>query len=524
MQTIFFKLLNRFGLLGCLLALTSPYLAAQAPPSVNLCKAAKPVPHNDLYYAVIEAPHQVRIIDEGAAALQLRLEMIERAACFINLEYIIYYPDQAGRILTQALIQKKQKHPSIQIRLLLDAPPPVWSLLDAYHIQEMMENGIEVRLYNPGWNPRNLNHRNHRKLMMTEIEALSGGRNIGDHYFDLSDAHNFADRELWLQGEGLYQLQAVFEAYWGSEMVKPAQPVVLPDRRLYHRNPPSVDDAGQTHWLPAEGALEDETAYQTALAEDARHRAKAHAFITPNAQDAAILARVQEIGKRQLAAEPVFMVHNLSFLSDHPLWWVPAANVTGASAYTFMRTAETSIWLENGYFIPQENERMVLRDLLYKGVHITLLTNSREATNEFTPNTMTLWRAKAMKKQGMEVYLYTGRVPETDLPHPTFSHAAKWNTHAKTILVDERHVWIGTMNFDPRSVRRLNAEMAIIVHDDPAFAQYALQKIFKRAEEAYPMDLTGRDPRRRRERLKSARQWLKVLFVHFGLTFIESQF
>ncbi|MBN8587012.1 MAG: phosphatidylserine/phosphatidylglycerophosphate/cardiolipin synthase family protein [Rhodothermia bacterium] len=488
------------------------------------CPVDAPIKNDEsVFYQIVPGPHQVRLVDDGALAMQLRLDMIERAHCFILLEYIIYYTDEAGRMVAQALIEKKRKHPHVRIRLLLDAPPPVWVMLDDYHVSQLIKNGIEVRYYNPGWNLRTVTHRNHRKLFMTEQEAITGGRNIGNHYFDLSDAFNFDDREIWLKGPGLRALAEVFEVYWHARPVKTPKWPLPPDPHAMSREPLFIDETQETglFWPPTDGGIVDKTRFLELQAAYTEKKNRALDFITPNDRDRFLKTRIYEIASLQSPNEPTFLVDTLSFISDHPDFHHPNANVTGLAAYPFMRTARDSVWLENGYFIPQKAEKRMIRELLANNVQVRLLTNSRASTNEFAPNTLTQWRAKELGRSGLKTWLYFGKIPTIFLPDTTFSKNAVWTTHAKTILVDNRDTWIGTMNFDPRSIRRLNAEMSIIVHNNPVFAQHVSSHIYERLAQARPMNLYGPDAR---ERLKSAKQWFKVLFLHFGVAVAESQF
>jgi putative cardiolipin synthase len=486
------------------------------------CRKTPPQIKDNIFFHTSHDVHLLRIIDDGSAALQMRLNMIKRAQCFIDLEYIIYMPDQVGRIVAQALIQKKKEMPEIRIRFLLDSPPPVWMVLDAYHVSAMIQNGIEVHYYNAGWNPFNLTHRNHRKLLITEQEAISGGRNIANHYFDLDSRHNFADRDLWIKGRGIEAMEAVFEKFWTSKRTKPVVPILPPKFEDFASQPVQYDTSGNI--ISYNGMRYDVRRFQGAWRKYSQKSAAATDFITPNATDSTILAEVQRIGAQQLDAEPIYPASHISFISDKPDWKEKSSNLTGSTAYPFMNSAQETVFIENGYFMPQRKEREVLRNMLEDGKNITLLTNSRYDINEFLANTITLWRSKAMMKYGMKVYLYTGTRQPDVLPIPEYAFSATWNTHAKTILVDEKDAWIGTMNFDPRSIRRLNAEMAVIVHDNPEFAKNLMMHFEERIQQAYPMDPTERDPRSRREKLQTFKQWLAVLVVHFGLTFAETQF
>lgn len=510
-------MLQRFYFLCCAVWISPNFIFAIA----ENCASQTSLEGNIFAYNSLET-HQLRVLDDGVAAFKMRLDMIERADCWIDMEYIIYMPDEAGRLLAQALIRKKKAQPSIRIRFLLDAPPPVWIVLDAYHVSELIKHGIEVHYYNPGWNLLHLTHRNHRKLLITEKEALTGGRNIANHYFDLDPLHNFADRDLWIQGKGIAAMQAVFDTYWNSNRVKPAKPILPPTFEQFSRRKVRYDANGKLKTY--RGYSKDWRQFQNALRVYQTKNGKALRFVTESKEDSLLLVEMNRLGEHQIQNEPIFYAANLTFLSDKPDWKDKTANVTGATAYPFLNSAQDYIFIENGYFMPQSKERKVLKNLLEDGRDITLLTNSRYASLEFMANSITLRRAKTMMKYGLQVFLYTGSRQPEQLPHPQHGFTAVWNTHAKTMVVDRKDVWIGTMNFDPRSIRRLNAEMAVIIHDSPEFAERVYQLFEQRLLLAYPMDPTERDPRSQREKLQTTRQWFQAFLTDLGLIFAETQF
>lgn len=487
------------------------------------CPEAPAPRANDMaaYYQIVPGPHHIQVLNEGVSALQARLDVIARAQCYISVEYIIYYNDQAGRLISQALIRKKRKIPRIRIRILMDAPPLGWSALDRYTTTELLANGIEVGYYNPSFNLFNITHRNHRKLILTENEVIFGGRNIGNHYFDMAPAYGFADRDLWLKGPGLRAMSEVFELYWNSNRVESAKPVKAPKPQDFSRDYLTCTTPNTCYWPTTEGGQQDEAAFQNAWANDNRRRGFSLDFLTPSRRDSTLLRRINHIADSLLAIEPVFEVDTLSFISDHPDFKRKDGNITGASAYPFIQTAKDSVWVENGYFIPQGLEKKTLREMLDAGIQVKLLTNSRESTDEFIPNTLTQWTARTLLKDGLKVWLYKGKTPRAQMPDPENTPDAILNTHAKTIVVDDKDVWIGTMNFDPRSVLRLNSEMAVIVHNNTAFAQHVFSNIAYRLQSAHPMTLDLPDAR---ERIKSVKQWFQVLFTHLGRMLAESQF
>ena len=63
--------------------------------------------------------------------------------------------------------------------------------------------------------------------------AIIGGRNIGDHYFGLSDTYNFHDTDLLGIGPIGAEANAMFDHFWNSEWVATADALTTaPDRAI----------------------------------------------------------------------------------------------------------------------------------------------------------------------------------------------------------------------------------------------------------------------------------------------------
>jgi putative cardiolipin synthase len=142
------------------------------------------------------SPHTLTHFDQGAASFHRRLELIQSAKKSIALEFFIYDVDEASRLLTQALMKKAGE--GVQVRILVDFSAPVFKLKPAY-AAVLGKAGVAVRYYNTSAFYRlvSIQHRSHRKLLIIDGETvLTGGRNVANDYFDLSDHYNFLDSDL----------------------------------------------------------------------------------------------------------------------------------------------------------------------------------------------------------------------------------------------------------------------------------------------------------------------------------------
>src|SRR6202044_1615464 len=69
-----------------------------------------------------------------------------------------------------------------------------------------------------------LDYRMHNKLFVVDNAiALVGGRNIGDQYFQIDPASQFADDDVFAAGPIARSLSATFDEYWNSNLAIPIQ-------------------------------------------------------------------------------------------------------------------------------------------------------------------------------------------------------------------------------------------------------------------------------------------------------------
>src|SRR4029079_499833 len=126
--------------------------------------------------------------------------------------------DDASRLLTQALIKRARE--GVQVRILVDFSAPVFKLKPAY-ARLLGEAGVKVRYYNTSAIYRiiSIQHRSHRKLLIIdEATVMTGGRNVANDYFDLSDHYNFLDSDLEVSGPIVKTVLQSFDVYWKSRL------------------------------------------------------------------------------------------------------------------------------------------------------------------------------------------------------------------------------------------------------------------------------------------------------------------
>jgi putative cardiolipin synthase len=127
------------------------------------------------------------------------------------------------------------------------------------------------------------------------------------------------------------------------------------------------------------------------------------------------------------------------------------------------------LYLVSSYFVPTQQGVDYLATLAGRGVRVTVLTNSLEATDVVAEHAgYAKWR-KPLLKAGIALFEMRAAPIESSGRRRQFIGRSSASLHAKTFSIDRSRVFIGSFNFDPRSAR-LNTEMGFII-DSPVLAQ-----------------------------------------------------
>ena len=139
-----------------------------------------------------------------------------------------------------------------------------------------------------------------------------------------------------------------------------------------------------------------------------------------------------------------------------------------------VQAADSEVVLSSPYFVPGEVGVKAFDDLVRRRVKVTVLTNSLASNDEPLVHTGYARYRRALLKSGVDLYeLSPTRTQQNRrLMLPGMS---KGRLHAKTAVIDRRHVFIGSMNLDPRSASK-NTELGVIA-DAPELAKEVLRVI-----------------------------------------------
>jgi putative cardiolipin synthase len=378
-------------------------------------------------------------------AFAARVLLARAAERSLDVQYYIWHDDTTGTLLLEELWNAAER--GVRVRLLVDdngiagMDPPL-AALDGHP-------NAEVRLFNPFVNRgfkalgfltdfERVNRRMHNKSLTADTQAtIVGGRNVGDEYFGAGKQMVLADLDVLAVGPIARQVAAAFDLYWNSDVAYPAQALIglgKPD--------------GVARLKAKFAAVRDSP-------EAAAYGAAVRA--TP---------LIEHLVERKLELEwvPVRLVH------DEPLKALVNVEDSEPLFARLTRVAgqpERELDLISPYFVPRAQSVEALAGLAQRGVRVRIVTNSLAATDVAAVHSGYAKRRAALLRAGVRIYEFkpdarqaaAGLVKERA---PGVADSSAASLHAKTFAIDRSRVFVGSFNFDPRSVR-LNTEMGLVI-------------------------------------------------------------
>ncbi|MDT7834888.1 phospholipase D-like domain-containing protein [Aquabacterium sp. OR-4] len=405
----------------------------------------------------------VRLLPTGPFALDTRLALVRHAQASLDVQYYVLQNDDTGRVLLRALRDAAER--GVRVRLLLD--DLYTAETDGLLLGLAGHANVQVRLFNPFPAGRQgvlsrfigsagdfsrVNRRMHNKLFIVDgAMAVLGGRNIADEYFMRHAQANFVDLDAFVVGALLPDLQEAFDDYWNSHNAYPLHAIVPPDAPaevLRQRFATAVADAPEPPPPPATdvlgyGPVSDEI--------DSGRLGLVWAFATAYADPP---DRIKGQG---------------ASYGNVPLEDVQSVRY---SVVDMIRGARREVVITSPYLIPGEQGMAMFAAQRARGVGFKLLTNSLAATDEPLVHLGYRKYRPGLLKLGVDLYeLSPLRVKRSS--RLGFLMPSLGRLHAKTVVVDRQRVFIGSMNFDPRSDKH-NTELGMFI-DSPELAREMLR-------------------------------------------------
>jgi len=143
------------------------------------------------------------------------------------------------------------------------------------------------------------------------------------------------------------------------------------------------------------------------------------------------------------------------------------------------------------YFVPSDGELARLEKLRERGARVRILSNSLESAPELSAQSgYTKFRVPLLEA-GVELYEVRALLERTrgSGQTPAVSRYGTYGLHAKLYVMDRQRLYIGSMNYDQRSLR-INTEVGLII-DSPALAEQTARRFedMVTPQEAYRVSL-----------------------------------
>jgi phosphatidylserine/phosphatidylglycerophosphate/cardiolipin synthase-like enzyme len=375
----------------------------------------------------------IRLLTSGDEALASLIALADHAERTLDIQYYIIHEDESTRILLQHVRLAADR--GVRVRILVD------DLNTAGEDQRFMHLGehvnVELRVFNPfpiarfstwiRWvasaaSLRRINHRMHNKLFVADNSlAITGGRNIGDQYFTRDQHSNFIDLDVVAAGAIVPELSASFDEFWNSPYAFPIQSIAY------------ASDAESTQPPPVETA-------PAASADWLAHELDARSV------------QLDWVPATVLADRPA------KIESDNS----PAEDLTIANDITaLMSSAKEELLVISPYFVPGKDGVKLMRQLVARGVRIRILTNSLAASDSPLVHIgYSRYRVELLK---LGIDLREVR-PNLGQKHARFHpfRSSNASLHAKALVIDQKIVFIGSLNMDARSAIT-NSELGLVI-------------------------------------------------------------
>ncbi|WP_170524381.1 phospholipase D family protein [Ruegeria arenilitoris] len=384
----------------------------------------------------------VKLISDGEQALVSRLLLAAAAEQSIDAQYYLLHNDPTGHLFAASLLQAADR--GVRVRLLLDDMDT--SGYDAMTAALDYHENIEIRLFNPFWRDQSLiiagltdfkriNRRMHNKSMTADnVFTIVGGRNIGAEYFLAREEMNYADLDVLAAGPVVNEVSHSFDEYWNSEFAVPARVVV---------GQPEEFSLGQ-----ARSRLNElvEAAKQTQYGEALRKSAR------ENFSDGTLSL---DWVPAKLYADPPSKAAGLD--NSDP--------ILASQLLPYFEGADREVNIVSAYFVPRNNGVKWMTELENRGVDVKVVTNSL-ASNDVAPvYAHYAKKRRALLRGGVELYELRPDAYQVQRRGINWAQSRS-GLHSKAFAVDDRYLFVGSFNWDPRSVN-INTEMGILI-DSPA--------------------------------------------------------
>lgn len=280
---------------------------------------------------------------------------------------------------------------------------------------------------------------------MDNALLIVGGRNIGNHYFGVDDKINFRDLDIVAAGPIVREVSDVYDYFWNGEW---SVPVKVMTKKIYTQN--ELKDARA---ILTQKIAKDRYPYP--LSSDVRKvRSQMHSI-----RDNLVWTK----GK---------------FVWDDPKQMKLSADKQHGTMIeklrTKVKTLKQSLTIESPYFIPGDYGTALLKAMHKRGVNIRILTNSQSSNDVMAAFAGYATYRKELVEGGIKMHeLRPDAGGNLIINKQTKLGSVTSGLHAKALVFDEKTVFVGSFNLDPRSAT-INTEGGLYV-ESPVIAKRVLR-------------------------------------------------
>lgn len=412
-----------------------------------------------------------RIIPVGADGFLIRMQIINAATRTLDLQYFIFRGDETGRLLTEAIIKAADR--GVRVRLLVDDGETVSG--DDQITALEAHRSIEIRIYNPfayrghnkllrakefALNASRLNYRMHNKLLIVDNSvALIGGRNIGDQYFQIDPESQFADDDVCAAGPVAQGLSHTFDEYWKNDLSIPIEAI--------SKNEQSVVDLNahrKTLHEESQQLKQNRTDYVNRVA-------------TGEPLNGIVSGRL-----------PLIWAHSQIVYDSPDKMKVKNGDRVGKLMQRAVANQAIAVQSEllmiTPYLIPGKEGMQLFKSLRKRDVRVKILTSSLESSTMLLAQAGYMHYRMPLLDIGVDLYEVRSLLGNTkgSGQTATISRYGNYSLHAKMFVFDRKSLFIGSMNFDQRSMH-LNTEIGVII-DSSELAQQVASRFDAMAQPA----------------------------------------
>ncbi|WP_287908258.1 phospholipase D family protein [Acinetobacter sp.] len=398
------------------------------------------------------------ILYDPLEALAARMELINKAEKTLDLQYYIWDNDKIGAMALHSIIQAADR--GVKVRLLIDDNNA--KHMEGIYLALDQHANIEVKLYNPYrfrhyramdmlLNLKRINRRMHNKSFIADNQiALIGGRNMSNQYYNVSDNYQFSDVDVMLVGSASDEIIHSFDEYWNDDYAYPVRQLVNP----------------RHYTLRFDGLKQQlDEFYQEVTVQNYLDLAnRSHAFdkwLNNSIQFDWVKAEVVKDSPSKIKSKAKKEEHlNFQLLNR-------------------LEKPEQSVDIVSAYFVPEKQGAEKLKELTENGVQVRVLTNSFKANDVPLVHAFYQKYRKDLLQNDVQLYefLSTPNAENLNINTDELAKKAKVSMkglsrsslHAKLMALDDKQVFIGSFNFDPRS-SYLNTEIGVLLNS-PSLAR-----------------------------------------------------